>query len=83
MIPACFLGGAVFCLFCDLLARMMFAPTELSISTVTAVFGAPVVLFIMIRRSKEKNVLMEYLFYCTKLAVGYDNRPLIENIDFS
>ena len=56
MIPACFLGGAVFCLFCDLLARMMFAPTELSISTVTAVFGAPVVLFIMIRRSKEKNV---------------------------
>ena len=56
MIPACFLGGAVFCLFCDLLARMVFAPTELSISTVTAVFGAPVVLFIMIRRSKEKNV---------------------------
>ena len=56
MIPACFLGGAVFCLFCDLLARMMFAPTELSISTVTAVFGAPVVLFIMIRRGKEKNV---------------------------
>ena len=54
MIPACFLGGSVFCLFCDLLARTMFAPTELSISTVTAVFGAPVVLWIMIRRSKEK-----------------------------
>ena len=83
MIPACFLGGAVFCLFCDLLARMMFAPTELSISTVTAVFGAPVVLFIMIRRSKEKNSLMEYYFTAQKLAVGYDNRPLIENIDFS
>ena len=29
MIPACFLGGSVFCLFCDLLARTMFAPTEL------------------------------------------------------
>ena len=54
MIPACFLGGSVFCLFCDLLARTMFAPTELSISTVTAVFGAPVVLWLMIRRSKEK-----------------------------
>ena len=25
MIPACFLGGSVFCLFCDLLARTMFA----------------------------------------------------------
>lgn len=55
MIPACFLGGAVFCLFCDLLARVVFAPTELSISTVTAVFGAPVVIFLLIRRQKEKG----------------------------
>lgn len=54
MIPACFLGGSVFCLFCVLLARTMFAPTELSISTVTAIFGAPVVLWIMVRRNKEK-----------------------------
>lgn len=54
MIPACFLGGGVFCLFCDLLARTLLAPTELSISTVTAVFGAPVVLWIMIRRKKER-----------------------------
>lgn len=55
MIPACFLGGAVFCLFCDLLARTMFAPTELSISTVTAIFGAPVVIYIMIHRKKERH----------------------------
>ena len=55
MIPACFLGGSVFCLLCDLLARILFAPTELSISTVTAVFGAPVVLWVMIRRSREKR----------------------------
>ncbi|MCI8268389.1 MAG: iron ABC transporter permease [Lachnospiraceae bacterium] len=53
MIPACFLGGAVFCLFCDLLARMLLAPTELSISTVTAVFGAPVVLVIMVQRRRD------------------------------
>jgi iron complex transport system permease protein len=52
MIPACFLGGSVFCLFCDLLARTLFVPTELSISTVTAVFGAPVVLAVMIRKKK-------------------------------
>ena len=54
MIPACFLGGAVFCLFCDLLARFLFAPTELSISTVTAVFGAPVVIYMMLSRRKEQ-----------------------------
>ena len=53
VIPACFLGGAVFCLFCDLIARTVFAPTELSISSVTAVFGAPVVIYIMIRRQKR------------------------------
>lgn len=56
MIPACFLGGSVFCMFCDLLARTLLAPTELSISTVTAVFGAPVVLWVMIRRNKERPV---------------------------
>lgn len=54
MIPACFLGGGAFCLFCDLIARTMFAPTELSISTVTAVFGAPVVLWVMAGRRKER-----------------------------
>ena len=56
LIPACFLGGSVFCLVCDLLARTVFAPTELSISSVTAVFGAPVVIYIMIHRRKEKAV---------------------------
>ena len=50
MIPACFFGGSVFCLGCDMIARTIFAPTELSISTVTAVFGAPVVLWVMARR---------------------------------
>lgn len=50
MIPACFLGGAAFCLFCDGLARTVFAPTELSISAVTAVLGAPIVIWIMLRR---------------------------------
>ena len=54
MIPACFLGGSVFCLFCDLLARTMMAPTELGISTVTAVFGAPVVLWVMAKDKKER-----------------------------
>lgn len=47
MIPACFAGGSAFCLFCDLLAKTMLAPAELSISTVTAIFGAPVVLWII------------------------------------
>ena len=50
MLPACFLGGGVFCLFCDLIARTAFAPTEVSISSVTAIFGAPIVIYMMIHR---------------------------------
>ncbi len=50
MVPQCFLGGAVFCLLCDLLARNLFAPTEMSISTMTAVFGAPVVIIMLLER---------------------------------
>ena len=52
MVPACFLGGGVFCLLCDLIARTLFAPTELSISTVTAVFGAPVVIWMLLTRKR-------------------------------
>lgn len=56
MIPCCFLGGSMFCLICDLIARTVFAPTELSISTVTAVFGAPVVLWVLIRQKSERQL---------------------------
>lgn len=53
MIPACFMGGAAFCLFCDLIARTLFAPAELSISSVTAVFGVPVVIWMLLKRQKR------------------------------
>ena len=55
MIPACFLGGGVFCLLCDLIARTLFAPTELSISSVTAIFGVPVVVWMLLKRQKSKE----------------------------
>lgn len=47
--PACFLTGAAFCCGCDLVARTLFSPVELSVSAVTAVFGAPVVIALMLR----------------------------------
>ncbi|MDE5772159.1 MAG: iron ABC transporter permease [Ruminococcus sp.] len=54
IIPASFLGGAVFCLLCDLIARTLFSPVELSISSVTAVFGVPVVMWIMLKKQRRK-----------------------------
>ncbi len=55
VIPGTFLGGAVFCMACDLIARMAFAPTELNISTVTSMLGAPIVILMMIRRKTSNS----------------------------
>ena len=55
MIPACCLGGGVITLLCDCLARSAFAPTEVSISAVTAVFLAPVVIYMLIARRTNTN----------------------------
>ena len=52
VIPASFLGGAFFCIFCDLIARTLLSPMELSISTVTSFFGAPIVIFMIVRRKR-------------------------------
>lgn len=55
LIPGCFLGGAVITLFCDGLARTLFAPTEVSISSVTAVLLAPVVIVMMVKRRERRG----------------------------
>ncbi|MCR5395920.1 MAG: iron ABC transporter permease [Lachnospiraceae bacterium] len=55
MIPGCFLGGAVITLLCDFIARSAFAPTEVSISAVTAVFLAPVVIYILVARRANQR----------------------------
>ena len=39
VLPGCCLGGAAFCLLCDLIARSLFAPTELSISAIAEQTG--------------------------------------------
>ena len=55
VIPGTFFGGAVFCMLSDLIARTAFAPLELNISTVTSIFGAPVVIVMMLKRQKGKQ----------------------------
>lgn len=55
VIPTTFLGGAVFCMVSDLIARTAFSPTELNISTVTSIFGAPVVIFMMLKRAGKRK----------------------------
>ena len=57
VLPGCALGGATFCLLCDLIARSLFAPTELSISSDTAVFGAPIVIWLLVRRHSREGAV--------------------------
>jgi iron complex transport system permease protein len=49
LIPASILGGAMLASLCDLMARMLFAPVELPVSATTAIFGAPMVIFFLIK----------------------------------
>ena len=55
VIPAAWLSGAVFCLVSDFIARTTFAPTEMSVSTVTAMLGAPVVIWVLVRSKRQRT----------------------------
>jgi iron complex transport system permease protein len=46
---ACLMGGLVASL-CDLIARTVMAPVELPLSSITAFFGAPIVITLLLKR---------------------------------
>jgi len=52
LIPGTILFGAVIAGFCDLLARLLFLPVELPISTITSFVGAPVVIILILKSRK-------------------------------
>lgn len=54
MLPATVLGGAVFLMLADLLARTVAQPTEIPLGILTAFVGAPFFLWLMRRGGAEK-----------------------------
>ena len=52
LIPASILGGALMAGLCDLAARNIVSPVELPLGAVTAIIGAPVVVFLLTRKDK-------------------------------
>ncbi|MCD6305424.1 MAG: iron ABC transporter permease [Deltaproteobacteria bacterium] len=50
LIPGAALLGAIVTSLCDLIARILFSPVELPISAITAFFGAPIVIGLLLRR---------------------------------
>ncbi|PZG21047.1 ABC transporter permease [Nonomuraea aridisoli] len=54
MLPVTVLGGAVFLMIADLLARTVAAPTEIPLGILTAFVGAPFFLWLMRRNGAER-----------------------------
>lgn len=52
LIPAVLLGGAILLLLCDILSQMPGGAQILPINAITALFGAPVVIWVILRHSK-------------------------------
>ncbi len=53
LIPASMLGGAIFMVWMDTLARMVIAPAELPVGIITALLGAPFFIYLIISRRRK------------------------------
>lgn len=50
LIPACLLLGGVVTSLCDFIARTVMSPVELPLSAITALFGAPIVISLLMKK---------------------------------
>ena len=55
LLPASLLAGACFLVACDVIARSAFAPTELRLGVVTAAFGAPFFIWLLMTRRRQSE----------------------------
>jgi len=53
LIPLSAISGSIFLIICDTLSRTILAPTEIPIGAITAIFGAPFFIYLLIK-SKRK-----------------------------
>lgn len=55
LVPGTILMGAIITSLCDLVSRLIFAPVELPISAVTSLFGAPIVILLILKNRGVKT----------------------------
>lgn len=53
LMPAVIIAGALMTSICDLIARMILAPIELPLGAITSFIGAPLVVFLLLRKGAE------------------------------
>ena len=54
LIPLSAIGGAALLTFTDALSRSLFKPYELPVGVVTALLGAPLFLFVMLKKQETR-----------------------------
>lgn len=52
LLPMCFLGGAIFMLFCDNLSRTLIDNSEIPVGIITSIIGAPLFLYLLNKRKR-------------------------------
>jgi iron complex transport system ATP-binding protein len=98
LIPNSFLLGAIILLACDIVAQLPSSYSVLPINAVTALFGSPVVIWVMTRNRRSFSVESETTereanfspashhpiqLKAENLQVGYSNKILLENLNLS
>lgn len=53
LIPFSALGGAIFLIVCDTIARTILPPSEIPVGAVTAIFGSPYFIYLLYRTKKK------------------------------
>lgn len=56
LIPASALGGAIFLIVCDLVARTVHPPGEIRLGVITALCGGPFFILLLLRQSRAGNL---------------------------
>jgi iron complex transport system permease protein len=59
LMPASILCGAILMLVCDILAQVPAANQVLPVNTVTSLFGAPILIWVILRNRRTKNSMAE------------------------
>ncbi len=98
LIPNSFLLGAIILLACDIVAQLPSSYSVLPINAVTALFGSPVVIWVMVRNRRSVSVESETAEMDTdfsptrhskiqleteNLKVGYGKKVLLENLNLT
>ena len=79
LIPATMLAGMVIMLACDIVSQLPGKQITLPINSITALFGAPVIIAIIMKNRKMKGAFAEFLIL-KKLRTAYQQNDLFRSM---